>query len=502
MPSRATASLLILALLTACNLPGRTQPADLNPGALPGGDGRPADPWAAPPTRRAGDSPPAPTPDVPHPLPGLRADPETYVVQPGDTLGRIATAYGISLETLIAANGIADPNLLAVGQVLEIPPPQPGAPGPALKLIPDSELVWGPYNASFNLEAFIVRQGGHLAAYREVVDGEALTGAQIVARIGREYSLNPRLLLAVLEHQSGWVAGSAVRLDDLAFPIGYRDPNRSGLYLQLAWAADVLNFGYYAWRVNALPGFAASDGLLIPADPTLNAGTAALQSLFARLNDEAGWRLAVSEAGFLATYQRLFGWPFDWAVEPLLPPGLQQPALQLPFEPGVPWLFTGGPHGGWDDGSGWAALDFAPPAEENGCLQSEEWVVAMADGLIVQAENGAVLQDLDGDGNLGTGWALLYMHIEARGRVAAGTFLRAGERIGHPSCEGGYSTATHLHIARLYNGEWIPADGLLPFVMDGWVSAGSGIPYDGTLVKEGRVVEACECRKELNTIQR
>jgi murein DD-endopeptidase MepM/ murein hydrolase activator NlpD len=502
MPRAALAPLLALALLAACNLPGSTQPADLGGGALPGGDGPPAGAWAAPPTRAPGDIPPAPTPDAPHPLPGLRDQPETYTVQPGDTLGRIATAYGVSLESLIAANGIADPNLLAVGQTLEIPPPQPAAPGPARKLIPDSELVWGPYNGPFDLEAFVARQGGHLAAYREEVDGEALTGAQIVARVGREYSVNPRLLLAVLEYQSGWVSGPAVRLDDLAFPIGTRQPALSGLYRQLAWAADALNFGYYAWRVNALAGFAAADGALIPADPTLNAGTAALHSLFARLYDEAAWRQAVSEAGFLAAYQRLFGWPFDWAVEPLLPPGLNQPALQLPFEPGVPWLFTGGPHGGWDDGSGWAALDFAPPADENGCLRSDEWVTAMADGLIVRAEDGLVLQDLDGDGNPGTGWVLLYMHIERRERVAAGSFLRAGERIGHPSCEGGYSTATHLHIARLYNGEWIPADGPLPFVMDGWISAGSGIPYDGTLAKDGRVVEACECREDLNTIRR
>jgi hypothetical protein len=30
---------------------------------------------------------------------------------------------------------------------------------------------------------------------------------------------------------------------------------------------------------------------------------------------------------------------------------------------------------------------------------------------------------------------VLYMHIESRDRVEPGTFLRAGERVGHPSCE-------------------------------------------------------------------
>ena len=83
-----------------------------------------------------------------------------------------------------------------------------------------------------------------------------------------------------------------------------------------------------------------------------------------------------------------------------------------------------------------------------------------------------------------------------------GTIVRAGERIGHASCEGGYSTGTHLHLARRYNGEWIPADGPLPFVMDGWVSSGDGIVYNGFLSKDGVVVEAWEERRSENQISR
>ena len=132
--------------------------------------------------------------------------------------------------------------------------------------------------------------------------------------------------------------------------------------------------------------------------------------------------------------------------------------MQLPLEPNVDWAFTGGPHGGWGSGSAWAALDFAPGRQGLGCVQSDDWVVAVADGLISRADSGRVIQDLDNDGNEGTGWTVLYMHIEGRDRVEPGTYLKAGERIGHPSCTGGYSTGTHFHLARRYNGEWIPAD--------------------------------------------
>ena len=44
-----------------------------------------------------------------------------YIVQSGDNLTSIATQFGITSDELIAANGITDPNLLAVGDELVIP---------------------------------------------------------------------------------------------------------------------------------------------------------------------------------------------------------------------------------------------------------------------------------------------------------------------------------------------------------------------------------------------
>jgi murein DD-endopeptidase MepM/ murein hydrolase activator NlpD len=224
--------------------------------------------------------------------------------------------------------------------------------------------------------------------------------------------------------------------------------------------------------------------------------------MFSLLYPENEWRHAVSDGGIFEIYTRLFGYPFDVAVDPLLPPGLAQPTIQLPFESGVPWVYSGGPHGGWGNGSAWAALDFAPRGEMLGCNQSTDWVVAAVDGLIARADNGAVVQDLDGDGYEQTGWTILYMHIAPEGRVQAGETVRAGERIGHPSCEGGVANATHLHLARRYNGEWIPASGALPFVLDGWVSISDGVLYDGSLQRAGISVEACECRDPDHMLQR
>ena len=99
--------------------------------------------------------------------------------------------------------------------------------------------------------------------------------------------------------------------------------------------------------------------------------------------------------------------------------------MQLPFEKDNVWSFTGGPHGGWGDGSAWAAIDFAPPGDALGCVQSDAWVVAVADGTIVRSGNGAVIQDLDGDGYEQNGWTVLYQHIETRDRVEVGKIFES-----------------------------------------------------------------------------
>jgi len=201
--------------------------------------------------------------------------------------------------------------------------------------------------------------------------------------------------------------------------------------------------------------------------------------------------------GLPALHERIFGYPWMRAqtVEPLYPPNLQQPALILPFQENIIWGFTGGPHGAWERDGAWAAIDFGPGSDVPGSLQencekSNAWVVSSAAGLVIRSGDGIVVIDMDGDGREQTGWVLFFLHIATEGRIPNGAWVEAGDRIGHPSCEGGFSTGTHIHFARKYNGEWIVADGPLPFVLSGWFVTAGDKPYEGTLTKDGKSIPA------------
>jgi hypothetical protein len=47
-----------------------------------------------------------------------------------------------------------------------------------------------------------------------------------------------------------------------------------------------------------------------------------------------------------------------------------------------------------------------------------------------------------------------------------------------------------VHIARKYNGEWMLADGPVPFDLEGWVAHNGAQTYLGTLTRFSQTVSA------------
>ena len=441
---------------------------------------------------------------LPTPTPGpfptatpTRTPPETaattYTVRPGDTLLRIAALYGTTVESLMRINQLTNPDQIKVGQVLNVSVEAEHV-GPGEQLIPDSELVYGPGYRTFDVQAAVAGYPGLLAHYSETVGMRELSGAEIVELIANQYSVGPRVLLALLELRGGWLTNPDPSPTQRTYPMGYlRGAYWDGLYMQLAQAANALNGGFYGWWLDTLWLVQVGNGVFVQFAPTLNAGTAGVQKMLA--DTALSYDAWVSDLErFAQVYQGLFGDPFAYEVSPLVSPATEAPSLQLPWPKGETWFYTGGPHPGWGTVGAYAAIDFTTDEEHIGCAVSRHWVTAVADGLVVVSEDGMVLQDLDGDGFVGTGWVVLYMHIASHERVAAGTMLKAGDHVGHPSCEGGVSDASHLHLARRVNGVWIPADDAnWPMVLDGWRPIEGANAYDGTLVHGDEMRTACEC---------
>lgn len=455
---------------------------------------------------------PTSTPETPTPVPTFTDIPPTatwaptrttnpnatakppiqYYTQAGDTLPSILGRFGVSENQVLASQPIPESGLVSPGILLIIPDVLEDV-FESTVVMPDSEVVFSPSSLDFDVETFVDNANGYLSQYSEIIGPKRYTGSELIKRVALENSINPYLLLAILEYKSHWVYKGPTNLAEAEYPMGYVKLEYKGLYKQLSWTVSQLSIGYYGWRAGILTSLPFTDGTRMRFSPGLNAGTVAVQYLFAHWYDRLEWAGALyGSQSMPALMEEMFGNFLirSQSVEPLYPPDLQQPQLELPFYPGKKWSYTGGPHSAWGPDGALAAVDFAPPSSESGCVKSIEWVTAMAPGLVVRSNEGVVVLDLDGDGIEQTGWNIMYLHIETNERVPVGTYLQTGEKIGHPSCEGGTATGTHVHVARKYNGEWILAGGPLPFMLSGYTAQNGDKPYEGTFTNGSQVVWA------------
>jgi len=417
-----------------------------------------------------------------------------YTAQSGDTLPALAARFNTTTDKILEANPFIprDATTMPPGMPMQIPVYYRPLWGTPYQALPDHAIVNGPADVGFDTTAFVAQYPGWLKDYVYYAGGKNRNGAEIVDYVATNFSVSPRLLLAILEYQTG--ALSNPQMPKSPYILNYHGPYHNNVYMQLVWAANTINNGYYGWRTGHLTIFEHPDKRLERPDPWQNAGSVAIQYYFSRTMNAEEYNRAISENGLIATYTALFGDPWTVPLE-LIPGSLQQPKMSLPFPSGHIWTYTGGPHTAWGQGEPWAAVDFAPPSEHSGCFVADvsEYATAIADGVVVRVDTGVLVLDLDGDGDERTGWNILYVHLATPGKAHLGEFLRIGDPVGYPSCEGGRTTGTHVHVARKYNGEWIPADGPLAFVMEGWIPHKGQTAYQGTLTRGAWTITACEC---------
>ncbi len=92
---------------------------------------------------------------TPTATPAPTATPIVHTVRQGDTYLGIANLYGISLDTLLAANNLTENDILRPGQTLNIPAEEADAPPPTPE--PLSGLVNYPVEAGDTVQAIAIR---------------------------------------------------------------------------------------------------------------------------------------------------------------------------------------------------------------------------------------------------------------------------------------------------------------------------------------------------------
>ena len=370
-----------------------------------------------------------------------------YYAQSGDTLPALAVRFGVDASEIRSDSPLPPTELVPPGTLLVVPDRITEHMTPNVQLIPDSELVFSATAINFNIEDYVKSANGKLSQSREYLGSTGWTyGWDEIKRLALENSINPRLLLGILDYESRWVHGQPVDALHTDYAMGYQNPLYKGLFSQMLWAVNQLSIGYYGWRTGALTELNFPDGTTLRLDPRLNAGTVAIQvpllevtqSVAVGADDRSEQRLPrplCADVRGPVGARRL--------RRPAFPSRLVQPPLGLPFQPKIQWSYSGGPHGAWEHDGSLAAIDFAPATDHGGCDPTPTWVTASAPGLIVRSDHGIVVEDLDGDGYEQTGWDLVYLphryrrarssrHLSAGERSHRARLLRGRDRHGHP----------------------------------------------------------------------
>lgn len=370
------------------------------------------------------------------------ADSAAYTVVPGDTLYEIAVRFGVTLEDLIAVNGIVNENLIEPGQVLVIPS---GSPEVAALPAPTSLVRALPGETLTVLAQRIGQEPAAIAALNQLPEDSPLFPGQPIEIPVADTPPEPAGFGAVV---------------DMRFPgvlVQGRTGNvvvktRSPLELRADWNGLPIAFTPHADDPLRQFAYLPVPALLAPATYTLTISYTSSGAAASDVPLSRSWPVAVSEGEYGRTEINL---PPDRSN--LLDPEIVQRELELvtgtwsqqspellwsdvfsrpidteypttsPF--GVRRSYNGGPYASYHAGQ-----DFGAPVGIT--------VTAPADGIVALTEplsvrGNAILLDH------GRGVFTGYWHLD-ESFVQTGQNITRGEPIGLVG-NTGLSTGAHLH---------------------------------------------------------
>ena len=135
--------------------------------------------------------------------PTIPPDQQTYTVVAGDTMYSIAQRFGMTVEALSEANGITDPTLINIGEVLVIPLADGATPPPATPLPTGTQQPTGAGpaqvisigNTGRNTVAFTFDAGSDAGYTTQILDTLAANGIHATfGMTGKFAEQNPQLV--------------------------------------------------------------------------------------------------------------------------------------------------------------------------------------------------------------------------------------------------------------------------------------------------------------------
>ena len=206
-----------------------------------------------------------------------------YVVQSGDTLPALAARFNQTTDAILKANPALAvfQSTLPPGRAINIPASYAPLLGSAFHMLPDSAVVYAeaPGNLAEQLQNFdgwVAHRHEPAYSARDGSWDEARPSWDLINEVALQYSVNPRVLLALLEYRSGLLRNADPPAGTARNPLRLPPDTRTGMANQLEWAAAQLNDGYYAWRAGTQVELRLLDGSVQRIDPWQNAGTVAL----------------------------------------------------------------------------------------------------------------------------------------------------------------------------------------------------------------------------------
>lgn len=364
----------------------------------------------------------------------------------------------------------ADPNAPTEAAL----PVEPAPPSSAA-YFDDRRLTYEPNFYAPEIQAFLDGQPGALKSMSVQVGNARYSFAQELLGATSYYSVNPKVILALLEQRQGLISTPNPTPDELGWAVAYQgeNGNRRGLTAQIRWAIKQILFAKRDYP-QYLP-LTYADNSSAPPPAGMSLSEYAIARVLAPTTSPD--RLPTLLNNFLAVYTRLFGDPrippSDWPAvsAPFLSWPLEGPAAVTSFfDHGGPFLtrnpaagittywgrtetdiaFAYNGHDGWD----FAA---APP----------DLVLAAAEGTVVfagNADDGCATQAVIVDH--ANGYRTLYWHL-ARVDAEFGQQVQRGQSLGVVG-ESGCAVGPHLHFGVQYLGRNTDPYGWCAATPDPW----------------------------------